>query len=63
MNINLKLKIMEKYRYQVDFSRALGISEDRLSRIIHGRVSTSQKEKEKIAGVLGVRVQDIFNEI
>jgi len=60
MNVILKLKIMEKYRYQFDLARELGITEDRLSRIVHNRVCPSDVEKRGIARRLRVKVNDIF---
>jgi DNA-binding transcriptional regulator YdaS (Cro superfamily) len=57
----LKAKIIERFGSQVDFARLLGISEDRLSKYIHGRLHPSEEEQLMIAQKLGVNQGEIFS--
>jgi len=59
-NRKLKAKIIEVYGSQVDFARLLNWSEDRLSRVIHGRVLPRDEEKNMISRKLGVPESEIF---
>jgi len=52
--------ILEKFRYQSDFAQAVGISEDRLSRLIRGRKRPNETDKLRIAKALEVRPEEIF---
>lgn len=56
----LKAKIIEKIGSQTVFARLLGLSEDRLSKIIHGRVSVQETERQLMALKLGVPENEIF---
>jgi plasmid maintenance system antidote protein VapI len=60
MNTALKMRIIEKFGQQWPFARRMGMPEDRLSRIIHGRRTATEKEKGDMARVLGVKVQELF---
>ena len=60
MNRKLKAKIIEVYGSQVDFARLINWSEDRLSRVIHGRLSPQDSERKLIAQKLRVRQDEIF---
>jgi transcriptional regulator with XRE-family HTH domain len=62
MNIKLKTRIYEKYRYQGDLARKVGISEDALSRIIHERRTPWPDEKQAIAEALGCTPEELFGE-
>jgi plasmid maintenance system antidote protein VapI len=53
MNRPLKAEIVYHFGSQTEAAQALGIEESRLSRIIHGRVSASDKEKRAFARVFG----------
>jgi len=59
-NINLKLKIYEKYPNQYDFSKVVDVSESKLSMVIHGRVELPDDQKEKWAKKLGAKTEEIF---
>jgi len=59
-NLKLKSMILEKFRYQSDFAQAVGISEDRLSRLIRGRKRPNETDKLRIAKALEVRPEEIF---
>jgi DNA-binding XRE family transcriptional regulator len=60
MNSRLKLKILESGRPQIGLAKDLGISEAWLSRIVKGWVEPENELKQKIAGVLGCRVNEVF---
>jgi transcriptional regulator with XRE-family HTH domain len=60
MNRILKAKIIERIGNQTDFARLLGLSEDRLSKIIHGRTSPRESEREMISRKLGVPERELF---
>ncbi len=53
-NFQLKARIIAQYESQMNFARILGISEDRLSKMIHGRVRPRQAERDLICRELGV---------
>ena len=60
INLRLKSLILERFRAQFYVARALGISEDRLSRIIHGRREPTPEERKAICRILNVKQEDIF---
>lgn len=47
-NLNLKMRILEKYRTQSRFAVCCGKPENWISRIIQGRQEPTPEEKEKI---------------
>jgi len=59
-NLKLKSVIILKFGTQFDFSRVVGLREDRISKLIHGRVIPTQDEKEIIGRALGVNLDEIF---
>jgi transcriptional regulator with XRE-family HTH domain len=59
-NLMLKAKIIVKFGSQSEFCRALGIREDRLSKIIHGRIDPSAQERKTIAKKLGVPKNELW---
>lgn len=58
--LNLKLLILERFQTQFDFAKELGIRDDKLSKIIQGRVEPNEEEKEHISMILGVPVDELF---
>jgi hypothetical protein len=56
----LKAKIIERFETLTDFSLLLGITPDRLSKIIHGRIIPTAAERAMITKKLGVREHEIF---
>ena len=60
MNRILKARIIQCFGSQTDFARSLQISEERLSRIIHGRTVPCAPEKEVIAKKLGTHMNEVF---
>ena len=60
VNLPLKVKILEKYRFQVDFAEKLGLDESNVSRVIHDRKTLSAAEQRTWADALGVSKRDIF---
>jgi len=60
INLRLKTRILERFGSQFRFSRALGMSEDRPSKIIRKRRVPSPKEAEEIAKLLGTSSGQIF---
>ena len=60
INLRLKTRILERFGSQFRFSRALGMSEDRLSKIIRKRRVPSPEEAEEIAKLLGTSRGQIF---
>jgi transcriptional regulator with XRE-family HTH domain len=59
-NFKLKARIVEKYGTQVDFAVLVGISQDRLSKFIHGRSRPNPLEARRIAKKLGVSQGELF---
>lgn len=59
-NLKLKARVIEKYGNQSLFCLKAGMREDRLSRLIHGRSTPSDKEKATISRRLGAKPDDIF---
>lgn len=62
LNRRLKAKIGEQGLNQTQVARFIGVREDRISRIIHGRVKANPDEKFRIAAVLGCKESEIFPE-
>lgn len=60
MNIQLKLKILEKFETQADGAMRLGVHESVLSRVVRGRRQLPEAERRRWAKVLGCEVTDIF---
>jgi DNA-binding transcriptional regulator YdaS (Cro superfamily) len=59
-NLKLKARIIEHFGNQTALCRRLNLSEDRLSKFIHGRLRPHRHEAKAIARSLGVRVSEIF---
>ncbi len=59
-NRALKLKILERFRYQADFAQVIKLREERLSRIVNGRVNPTKCERRKIAESLGIPEHELF---
>ena len=59
-NLLLKARIIECFGRQTDFAKVLGISEDRLSKLIHGRLKPKEGEQEIIARELGRKIEELF---
>lgn len=59
-NLELKIRIIRKFGTQTDFARVVGVREDKLSRLINGRVYPTEWEKEIIAQKLGATPQELF---
>jgi transcriptional regulator with XRE-family HTH domain len=60
LNLRLKTRILELFGTQFNVARALGMSEDRLSRIVHGRKEPTPEERKAICRILNVKQEDIF---
>jgi len=60
--LDLKFRILEKYRSQADFAQKLGEHESRISRVIHGRSKLSDFEKRAWANALDCQLREIFPE-
>jgi DNA-binding XRE family transcriptional regulator len=60
VNIQLKVKILEKFHTQADFAKAVGVSETVLSRIIRNRKEADSLTQEKLAQKLGCKSFDLF---
>jgi transcriptional regulator with XRE-family HTH domain len=59
-NLVLKARIIERFGTQTDFARLLGMSEDRLSKLIHGRLKPREDERKTIARKLGAAPEELF---
>ena len=59
-NLRLKARILERFGSQFRFSRAVGMSEDRLSKIIRKRRVPSPKEAEEMAKLPGASSGQLF---
>jgi len=63
MNLKLKMRILETFESQADFSQATGIGESRLSRIIRCRVEPTRDEKVVIAKELREKANELFSQV
>lgn len=59
-NYKLKAKIILDFGSQALFAKVLGVSEDRISRLIHGRSIPKDEEKTEICKLLGSNPQELF---
>ncbi len=59
-NPELKAQSYRKYPTLTDFSRIIGLRDDRLSKIIHGRTQPTNEERAIISRKLGVNPTEIF---
>jgi hypothetical protein len=57
----LKARIFEKFDTLTDFSLLIGMTPDRLSKIIHGRICPTAEERSLICKKLEVRESEIFS--
>lgn len=62
MGNRLRVVRAEKRVTQFRLSMATGIIQSRLSQMENDLINPTPEEREKIAGALGVKVQDIWSE-
>jgi transcriptional regulator with XRE-family HTH domain len=62
INNELKAQIIRKFTTITAFARAIGVREDRVSKIIHGRTIPTANERALICNKLGVPEREIFSE-
>lgn len=55
MNMKLKAKIFEKFATQHDFSRTAGVHESHVSRVVQGRRTLTESERQEWARPPGDR--------
>jgi transcriptional regulator with XRE-family HTH domain len=60
MDHTLKIAIIRSERKQWQIALDAGLSESRFSRIVSGRIVPSSTEKQRIAGVLGLNLEQLF---
>ena len=60
MNKKLKAKIVEKYGTQFDFASAIGEHEAVVSRVVRGRRTLSEADRQRWARLLGADSDVIF---
>ena len=58
---NLRSAIIERYRTQLAFAAAVGISPTRLNRIINGWLEPTPVERARLAELLGVEIEWVFS--
>jgi plasmid maintenance system antidote protein VapI len=56
----LKAAIYTKFQRQADCARACGMSENQLSRLVHGRDRVTPEQREVLARVFGVSADELF---
>ena len=61
MDLNLKLKILERYRSQADFASVVGMREPDISRVVHGRLKLSKDKPKEWAKALSCKPEEIFS--
>lgn len=61
MLLQLKVKILEKFKSQSDFVNSVNISDCRLSRIIRGRAKATKEERARICSALNCLDEEIFS--
>jgi len=54
-----KIEIVRQGHIQADIAVEAGLSESRLSRILNGRVKPRDSERERLAHVLGLSVEEL----
>ena len=59
-NWELKIAIIRKFGTQTEFAREVGLREDRISRIIQGRMYPTEYDKEIISAKLGKKKEELF---
>jgi len=62
MNLNLKLKILEKYQSQADFAISVGAHESLVSRIIRGRRRLDPEKQITWAEALNSTPRELFGQ-
>jgi plasmid maintenance system antidote protein VapI len=60
VNWNLKHLILSRFGSQVVFSRAIGLTELRISKLIHNRAKATADEKLIISQKLGCKPDEVF---
>lgn len=60
VNYRLKALIIEHYGSQVDFAEELGQREETISRVVRGRQTLPDKEKQRWAQMLGATPEALF---
>ncbi len=60
VNARLKMRIMEKFGTQVDFATDNDFTEQRVSKVVRGRVILSPTEQKEWAGILECQPIEIF---
>ena len=53
MRLSLKMNILKTYERQTKFAQAIGMRDDRLSRIITGRIEPAEEERKLMVAKLG----------
>ena len=61
MNGKLKLALLTRGKPQYEVADELGMSETKLSRIVHGRLEPTATEMRDIAVLFGVHPDDLFS--
>ena len=61
MNVRLQNAIRDAGIMQVDLAERVGVTPQFLSQIIHGQKSPSAATIKRIADVLGVKMDDIYD--
>ena len=62
MNLDLRFEIYKKFGSQFNAARVLNMREDRLSKIIRGRILPKSEEKRHFARKLGRKITGLFPE-
>jgi len=60
MNLQLKMAIVARRESQTTVAKKAGVSESRLSRIVHGHSDATMEEKRALARVLRSKVGKLF---
>jgi plasmid maintenance system antidote protein VapI len=60
MNRKLKAKIFEKFATPHDFSRTAGVHESHVSRVVQGRRTLTESERQEWAGLLGTDSTELW---
>ena len=62
MNVNLKAEIIKSGKRCFEIANALNWHPSKILRIINGTYAPSEDEKEWLARIIGIEVEDIFKE-
>lgn len=59
-NLQLKFAIMDKFGFQMVVAKAIGMKENKLSRIVSGRDKPTREQQDRLCALLGMSPKELF---